>query len=269
MRAMTSGVFLSKRCDDLRGVDRPRENRPAGVIEVQQILHIGALRQDDHAGIRMPGEERNHRPRVAAERLQGEPVLKFAQIEGCRTPESRCGSIHFRKDFLQVEEYLHGRREPDPWRAGQVAVVATVGAEAVGREMPVVRAGIASFIAETHRAAVLAQNERLLAALMQPQWVGFAQIDSIMRNAKRLDDFRFRVSRTNPFGQSPTALGAIASLRQHDPGRPKQRRRPRPMRCQGLSDHEHGAPSPLLDTPRTQPEHERPYTISGHAGLFK
>ena len=100
--------------------------------------------------------------------------------------------------------------------------------------MPVVRAGVASFLAETHRTAVLAQHERLLAALVQPQWVGFAQIDSIMRRAKRFDDFRLRVSRTNPLGQSPTALRAIAPLRQHDPGGPKQRRRPRQIVFQGL-----------------------------------
>ena len=53
---------------------------------------------------------------------------------------------------------------------------------------------------------MLAQHERLLAPLMQPQWVGFAQIDSIMRRAKRFDDFCVRVSRANPLGQSPTRL---------------------------------------------------------------
>ena len=163
-RAITSGRVPLETACDFRGVDRPRENRSPGVIEVQQVLNIGTLRQDDHAGIRMPGEEGNHRPRIAAERLQGQPVLKFAEIEGGRTPELGCGSVHFRKDFLQVEEYLHGRREPDARRAGQVAVMAAVGAEAVGREMPVVRAGVASLLAETHRTAVLAENERLLAA---------------------------------------------------------------------------------------------------------
>ena len=167
------------------------------MTEVQQILHIGALRQYDHLGIRMAGEEGNHRSCVAAERLQREPVLELAQIEGCRTPKLVCGSVYFAEDFLQVEEYLHGRREPDTRRAGQVAVVAAVGAEAIGREMPVVRAGVAAFFAETHRTAVLTENERLFAALMQSQQAAFAQIDSIMRGAKRLDHFRVAVSRTN------------------------------------------------------------------------
>ena len=88
---------------------------------------------------------------------------------------------------------------------------------------------------------MLAQDERLLAALVQPQRAGFAQIDSIMRGVKRFDDLRVRVSRTNPLGQSPTARRAIAPFRQHDPEGLKQRRRPRQIIFQKLIDHGHRA----------------------------
>ena len=91
--------------------------------------------------------------------------------------------------------------------------------------MPVIRTGIAALLAESHRALVFAEHERLFALLVQRQWIGLAQIDSIMRNPERLNNFGIRVCRTNPRSQAAMALGAIAPFRQHNPCRPKQRRR--------------------------------------------
>ena len=87
--------------------------------------------------------------------------------------------------------------------------------------MPIIWAGIASLIAKTHGAAVLAKNECLFAALMQPQWVRFTQINAIMRCAKCFDNFRRRVSRTDSLSQAPTTLGKVAALCHNDPERLK------------------------------------------------
>ncbi len=165
----------------------------------------------------MPSEERDHPACVAGQWLQGESVLKFSKIEGCRLSKLACRAVHLPKDFLQIEKNLHSRREPDSRRAGQVTIVAAVGAEAVWREVPIIRTGIATLLAKSHRTAMLAEHERLLAAIMQPQWIGCAQIDSIVRSAKRFDDLCVRVSRTNPCDRAAMALGAIAPLCQHDP----------------------------------------------------
>jgi len=86
---------------------------------------------------------------------------------------------------------------------------------------------------------MLAQHECLFVAFVQPQWIAFAQIDAIMRGAKVLNDFRFRVSRANPLGEAPPARRAIAPLRQHDPGGLKQPRRPRHIIFQVSIEHEH------------------------------
>ena len=174
----------------------------------------------------MPSEEPDHPACVAGQWLQGESVLKFSKIEGCRLSKLACRAAYFPKDFLQIEKNLHSRREPDTRRAGQVTIVAAVWAEAVWREVPIIRTGVATLLAETHRTTMLAENERLLPTIMQPQWIGWAKIDSIVRSAKRFDDFCVRVSPTNLCNRAAMALGAIASLCQHDRGRPKQRRRP-------------------------------------------
>jgi hypothetical protein len=57
------------------------------------------------------------------------------------------------------------------------------------------------------------------------------------------------MSHTNPLGQLPTDLRAIASLGQDDPGGPKQLRRPRQIIFRGLIVHQHKADPNLVGTP--------------------
>ena len=99
---------------------------------------------------------------------------------------------------------------------------------------------------------MLTQNERLLAPLVQPQRIAFAQIDAIMRHAERLGDFGLGVCRANPLGEPPPIRRAIAPLRQHDPGRPKERRGAWLTTSRRLVEPEHQA-SPHFKIRSTSP----------------
>ena len=77
-------------------------------------------------------KEANQRPRVAGQRVQSQAVLEFTEVESRRLHQPRRDPINLGKDLEQVEEDLDRRREPDTRRAGQITVVAPVGAETVG-----------------------------------------------------------------------------------------------------------------------------------------
>jgi hypothetical protein len=198
------------------------------------------------SGTRFP---RAARPPIPAQRLQCESVLKFAEIEGRWLCKLVCRAIHLPKNLFQVEKYLDGGRKPDSQRAAQVAVVAAVGTEAIRREMPVVRTRVAWLRAQVHGAAMFAQHERLLSALVQSQAIPRPQVNPIVRRVRRLDDFRVRVGGTNAFRQSPTGLRATAPFGQHDSRWPKQGRGPRPIVVLVFVNHQHDA-GPLCRSER-------------------
>ena len=134
---------------DRREVDRPRQDRLAAMLQIQQVFDVGRLGQEHLIGMRMLREERDQATRVTGQRVQGQSVLQLAMIE--RRGSGQCPGLPVdrREHFVEVQKDLHRRREPHARRPGQIAVGAAVGAESVEREVPVVRAGVSFFLAES------------------------------------------------------------------------------------------------------------------------
>lgn len=125
--------------------------------------------------------------RVSAENIERESVLQLAQVEGCRSSQLGSLAVDPLDDLGQVRVELHRRRVPDTGRTGEVAVLAVVEAEAVGREMPVVRAGVVILGAELHRASVLADHQRSLARSNALDAVRLVKFDPVVRRIEEFD----------------------------------------------------------------------------------
>ncbi len=151
---------------DRRRVEGPGEEGMAGVVEVEEIFYIGGFGQNDQAGVRMFGEKGNHDPRVAGEGIEGQAVLEFTEVEGGRLGDFSSGGVDGVEHVGEVEIDFNGGAELDAQRSGQVTVMTAVGTKTVGRKVPVVRAGVVTFIAETDGGFQFAEEESFFAGAM-------------------------------------------------------------------------------------------------------
>ena len=97
--------------------------------------------------------------------------------------------------------------------------MAPVRAEAVGREMPVVGAGVAFFAALADGSTVFAQDEGLLSPPQRSDRIGLVQVHAVVRHIRLMDDFCIRVSAADLLGKQVSAGRRPAVLREDDPPR--------------------------------------------------
>ncbi len=189
------------------------------MIQVEQVFDVRALGQQRETGKTLGREERDQRSRVAGQWVEGQAVLQLTQIKrGWLTGGIR-GLLDLREHLTQIEEDLDRRRETDAWGAGQVTVLAVERAETIGREVPVVRTGIAFFTAETDRTAVLTQNERLLSCVMDAEWVAGVHRDAVMGSVETLNDVGVRIRPADALHACPTFVIVEAASAEDDFGR--------------------------------------------------
>src|SRR3990172_11541178 len=121
------------------------------MLQIQEAVDVGALREERKACPGVLGKEGHEDRGVGCERVQGEGILEFPEVERAGSQLPPRNAIDFEQNLGQVDVYLDRWRELDAWGSGQVAVPTTVGTEAVRREVPVVRAGVSLLFGETHR----------------------------------------------------------------------------------------------------------------------
>ena len=114
----------------------------------------------------MLGEKRNQNPGIAGERVEGEGVLEFTEIEGGGWGDVPGGVVDGVEDVGKVKVNFDRGAELDAHRSGEVAVMTAVGAKAVRGKVPVVRAGVVALVAETDGGFEFAENEGLFAGVM-------------------------------------------------------------------------------------------------------
>ena len=155
----------------------------AAVVQVQHVVEVGRFRQDSQPGVWMAGEQGDHHPRIARQRVEGHAVLQLAQVERLLAAEPSGYAVDLGQDGVEVDVDFDGGREPHALRAGEVAILAAVGAEAVGREVPEVGAGVALFVAAADRTTVFTEHEHSMPAVMQIEGVAGLDADLVVRDS--------------------------------------------------------------------------------------
>src|SRR3990172_4382509 len=163
------------------------------MLQIQEVVDVGALREERKACPGVLGKEGHEDRGVGCERVQGEGILEFPEVERGGSELPPRNAIDFDQNLGQIDVYLDRGRELYARGSGQVAVPTAVRAEAVGREVPVVRAGVSLLFGETYRRLQLPEHEGVLPGPMKTERVSPAQLQSAMRRVEAFFHGRFGI----------------------------------------------------------------------------